>query len=118
MSKEKQEFYNNHLSNKYDKVDMIVNDDTFTLDDLRSFLDFQDKCTSSKKGYFKGILDKLSRCGINGILANPDVLGTSKAVEDFGRDGGIVKYIVIETTWADLWVDIKNGRKTTYIRYR
>lgn len=119
----KKEIFDNLIKSKYEKIDVILNDELFTTDDVKSYVQFQDNVEiPSKSGYFewakfKGITDKLKRCGINSVLMYSDVLGISKAAESYNdRNATIIKYYVVKTTWADVWVHM-DGRTIQYIKY-
>ena len=121
----KQEFFDNLIKMKYEKIDTILNDEFFTVDDVESYVQFQDSLEDpTKSGYsewtkFKVIIDKLKRCGINSVMVCSDVLGISKAAEGYNyndRNAAIIKYYVVKTTWADVWVHL-DGRTIQYIKY-
>ena len=119
----KKEIFDNLIKSKYEKIDVILNDELFTTDDVKSYVEFQDNVeVPSKSGYFewakfKGVIDKLKRCGINSVLMYTDVLGISKAAESYNdRNATIIKYYVVKTTWADVWVHM-DGRTIQYIKY-
>ena len=119
----KQEIFDNLIKSKYEKIDVILNDELFTTDDVKSYVEFQDNVeVPSKSGYFewakfKGVIDKLKCCGINSVLMYSDVLGISKAAESYNdRNATIIKYYVVKTTWADVWVHM-DGRTIQYIKY-
>ena len=113
----KQEIFDQHISQRYEGIEKIIADDKYTEEDVRRFIRFQD---SDKifKGYqnwlsFMGIADKIKRVGINGVLMREDVEGTSVGVEELER-GGYIKYIVVKTKYGDIWV--MNGRQIAYMR--
>lgn len=115
----KQEVFNQHINNRYEGIENIINDDKYTEDDVRNYIRFQDSDSRIHKGYqnwlsFMGIADKIRRVGINGVLMREDVNGTSTAVEDLGN-GHFAKYIVVNTKYGSIWV-ANDGRKVAYIR--
>lgn len=114
----KQEIFDNHINTRYEGIEKIIADDKYTEEDVVNYIRFQDSSTGQYKGYqnwlsFMDIADKIKRVGINGVLMREDVIGTSRAVEDFGR-GELVKYIVVNTKYGDIWV--ADGRKVIYMR--
>ncbi len=113
----KQEIFDQHISERYEGIEKIIADDKYTEEDVRRYIRFQDS-DKIYKGYqnwlsFMGIADKIKRVGINGVLMREDVRGTSTGVEDFGN-GQVVKYIVVNTKYGDIWV--MNGRQIAYMR--
>lgn len=119
----KQEIFDNLIKSKYEKIDVILNDEFFTVDDVKSYVKFQDNVeVPSKSGYFewakfKGVIDKIKRCGFNSVLMHNDVLEISKAAESYNdRNATTIKYYVVKTTWADVWVHT-DGRTIQYIKY-
>ena len=119
----KQEIFDNIIKSKYEKIDVILNDELFTVDDVKSYVKFQDNVEiPSKSGYFewakfKSVIDKIKRCGINSVLMYSDVLGISKAAESYNdRNATVIKYYVVKTTWADVWVHM-DGKTIQYVKY-
>lgn len=115
----KQEIFEQHINNRYEGIDKIIADDKYTVEDVRNYIRFQDSDSRIYKGYqnwllFMGIVDKIKRVGINGVLMREDVKGTSIAVEQL-ENGSFIKYIVVKTKYGDIWVD-GGGRKVSYIR--
>lgn len=114
----KQEIFNQHINNRYEGIDKIIADDKYTEEDVRNYIRFQDRESRIHKGYqnwllFMGIVDKIKRVGINGVLMREDVNGTSVAAEQLEK-GGFIKYIVVKTKYGDIWVE-GGGRKVSYI---
>ena len=113
----KQEIFDQHISQRYAGIGNIISNDKYTEEDVRQFIRFQDS-DKIYKGYenwlsFMGIADKIKRVGINGVLMREDVSGTSTGVEDLGN-GHFAKYIVVKTKYGDIWV--ANGRQIAYMR--
>lgn len=113
----KQEIFDQHISERYAGIGNIISNDKYTEEDVRQFIRFQDS-DKIYKGYenwlsFMSIADKIKRVGINGVLMREDVEGTFRAVEDDGK-GHLIKYIVVKTKYGDIWV--ANGRQIAYMR--
>ena len=113
----KQEIYLNHLRNRYEGIDTIMNSDEYTEEDVKSFLRFQDsdKLHIGFQNWlqFRGLVNKIKRVGINGVLMRSDVNGTERGYEDDGR-GNVTKYIIVKTKYGDVWVNMQN--KVIYVR--
>lgn len=114
----KQEVYNKHLNKKYEGIDTILNSDEYTEEDVKWFLRFRDsdKLHNTFQDWlqYRGLVDKIKRVGINGVLMRSDVNGTSVGAEDDGR-GRITKYIIVNTIYGSVWVGA-NGKQVVYIR--
>ena len=114
----KQEIYNNHLNKKYEGIGTILNSDEYTEEDVKWFLRFRDsdKLHNTFQDWlqFRGLVNKIKRVGINGVLMRSDVSGVERGVEDYGR-GNIVKYYIIKTDYGDVWVN-QDGRQIAHIR--
>ena len=113
----KQDIYNKHLENRYAGIELIISDDKYNEEDVKSFLRFQDS-KKIHKGYqnwltYMGIADKIRRKGISSVLTRSDVDGISKGAEDDGR-GNIIIYNIVKTKYGEIYV---NGDKNViYIR--
>ena len=113
----KQEIFDQHISNRYEGIEKIIADDKYTEEDVRSYIRFQDS-DKIYKGYqnwlsFMGIAKKIKKSGIDSVLMREDVEGTSVGVEGFAN-GEYIKYIVVKTKYGDIWVT--NGRQIAYMR--
>ena len=113
----KQDIYNKHLENRYAGIELIISDDKYNEEDVKSFLRFQDS-NKIYKGYqnwltFMGIAHKIRRKGISSVLSRSDVDGVSKGCEDDGR-GRVIIYNIVKTNYGDIWVN--GDTNVIYIR--
>ena len=113
----KQDIFNQHISNRYEGIEKIISNDKYTEEDVRRYIRFQDS-DNIHKGYqnwlsFMGIAEKIKKSGVDSVLMREDVKGTSVAVEKLER-GEHIKYIVVNTKYGDIWV--MNGRQIAYMR--
>lgn len=116
MSKEV--IYLKHINEKYEGINTILGSDEYTEEDVKWFLRFRDSDklhnTFNDWLQYRGLVSKIKRVGINGVLMRSDVNGTSVGVEDDGR-GNFIKYIVVDTIYGKVWVGA-NGKQVVYIR--
>ena len=114
----KQEIFNKHINQHYENVNDILNNDEYTEEDLKWYLRFRDSDRLRKTFQdwlqFRGLVNKIKRVGINGVLMRSDVSGVERGVEDYGR-GNIVKYYIVKTDYGDVWVN-QDGRQIAHIR--
>lgn len=113
----KQEIFDNYINQHYENVNDILNNDEYTEEDLKWYLRFRDSDKLRKTFQdwlqFRGLVNKIKRVGINGVLMRSDVSGIRRGVEDYGR--GDVKYYIVETDYGEVWV-YQDGRQIAYTK--